>query len=290
MRLSVIQMCPGADKAANLAQADSLIDACVAADRPAMIALPEIWTCLGGDRAGKFAAAETLPPPGANQPGGPAYEFLRGVARRHRIHVHGGSIGETDPAAGDRICNTSLVFDPDGVEIARYRKIHLFDITTPDGQGYRESSTYAPGAAMVTCQVGAFRLGLAICYDLRFAELFLALRRAGADLIVLPAAFTVQTGRDHWEPLLRARAIETQCWFAAAATVGAHTDIGRGGASERHTYGHSLIADPWGHVVARASDGIGWASARLDPAMTARIRRDMPVLEHRRLDTFMAGA
>jgi nitrilase len=284
MRLGVIQMSPGADKAANLAQAERLIDSCLAADRPGLVALPEMWTCLGGDRAGKFAAAEQLPPPGSGQAGGPAYEFLRGLARRHGIYVHGGSIGETDPeGAADRICNTTLVFDPDGAELARYRKLHLFDITTPDGQGYKESSTYAPGARVVTCRVGAFTLGLAICYDLRFAELFLALRQAGADLIVLPAAFTVQTGRDHWEPLLRARAIETQCWLAAAATVGAHTDIGRAGPSERHTYGHSLIADPWGHIVARASDGPGWTSARLDPALTARIRRDMPVLQHRRL-------
>jgi nitrilase len=283
MRLAVVQMSPGADKPANLAQAEQLIDACVAADRPGMIALPEMWTCLGGDRAGKFAAAEPLPPPGSNQPGGPAYEFLRNVARRHAIHVHGGSIGETDPAAADRICNTTLVFDPTGAELARYRKIHLFDITTPDGQGYKESSTYASGTQVVTCPVGAFTLGLAICYDLRFAELFLALRQAGADLIVLPAAFTVQTGRDHWEPLLRARAIETQCWLAAAATVGAHTELGRAGASERHTYGHSLIADPWGHIVARASDGPGWTSARLDEGITARIRRDMPVLAHRRV-------
>ncbi len=123
-------------------------------------------------------------------------------------------------------------------------------------------------------------MGCAICYDLRFPELFLALRRAGAELIFLPAAFTLQTGKDHWEALLRARAIETQCWFAAPAAWGRHLD---GGGEPRFTYGHSLVCDPWGHVVAKVSDGIGWATARIDPAVTARVRRDMPVLEHRRL-------
>jgi predicted amidohydrolase len=291
MRLSVIQMNPGADKSANLHQAAALIADCAAADRPELVALPEMWTCLGGERATKFAAAELLPPPGSNAPGGPAYQFLRDTARTLGLHIHGGSIGERAPdGPDDRIYNTTIVFDPNGTELARYRKIHLFDITTPDGQGYRESATYAPGDSIVTCQVGDLTLGLTICYDLRFPELFLALRRAGAELIVLPAAFTVQTGRDHWEPLLRARAIETQCWIAAAATAGNHVEIGRAGASPRQTYGHSLICDPWGHVVTRASDGPGWASARLDPAFTARVRRDMPVLGHRRVDQILARA
>jgi predicted amidohydrolase len=284
-------MNPGADKPANMQQAESLIRDCAATDRPDLVALPEMWTCLGGERTTKFAAAEALPAPGSNLPGGPAYEFLRGIARKLRVHVHGGSIGELAPdGPPDRIYNTTILFDPNGVELARYRKIHLFDITTPDGQGYRESATYGPGDSVVTCRVGDLTLGLAICYDLRFAELFLALRRAGADLIMLPAAFTAQTGRDHWEPLLRARAIETQCWIAAAATTGTHVELGRAGPSPRQTYGHSLICDPWGHVVARASDGPGWASARLDPALTARIRRDMPVLEHRRVDQILERA
>jgi nitrilase len=129
----------------------------------------------------------------------------------------------------------------------------------------------------VTYRVGEATVGCAICYDVRFPELFLALRRRGADLIFLPAAFTLQTGKDHWEVLIRARAIETQCWMAAPATWGTHQER----AGPRQTYGHSLIVDPWGHVVARASDGTGWAAARIDPQLTARVRRDMPVLEHR---------
>lgn len=277
MRVSVVQMNPGHDKAANIAQATRLIDSAISSDHADIVGLPEVWTCLGGDRAAKFDQAESLPPTGSNEPGGPAYEFLRGVAREKRIHVHGGSIGEK---AGERLFNTTVVFNPDGLEIGRYRKIHLFDITTPDGTGYRESATFGAGSQVITCEVQGIRIGLAICYDLRFAELFLALRRAGAEMIFLPAAFTRETGRDHWEVLLRARAIEAQSWFAAPACWGAHID---GSGAQRWSYGHSLLCDPWGQVVARASDGIGWATARIDPTLTARVRRDMPVLEHRRL-------
>ena len=279
MRVTVVQMSPGSDKAANIEQARGLIGPAVAADRPDMVCLPEVWTCLGGDRASKMAQAETLPEtlskPGAA--GGPAYDFLRDAARTHGITVHGGSMVELFEG---RLYNTTVVFDPAGVELARYRKIHLFDIRTPDGVVYGESETFAAGERIVTYDVGGIRVGCAICYDIRFPELFLALRRAGAELIFLPSAFTVQTGRDHWETLVRARAIETQCWFAASATFGEHADA-RG--KPRFTFGHSLVCDPWGHVLAQVSDGIGWATARIDPALTARVRRDMPVLDHRKL-------
>jgi predicted amidohydrolase len=277
MRVSVVQMNPGHEKAANIAAAGALIDAAVAADRPDLVSLPEMWTCLGGRRReDKLAQAEHLPPPGSNEAGGPAYEFLRATAREKRIHVHGGSIAES---AGEKLFNTTVVFDPSGSEIARYRKIHLFDVTAPDGTGFRESNTYGSGAEIVTFTANGTKVGCAICYDVRFPEMFLALRRAGAGLIMLPSAFTLQTGKDHWEVLIRARAIESQCWFAAAADWGRHFERGE----PRFSYGHSLICDPWGHVVARASDGTGWATARIDPALTARVRRDMPVLEHRRL-------
>lgn len=281
MRVTVIQMTPGSDKDANIAQATRLAEAAIESDRPDLIALPEIWTCLGGDRAGKFQAAEILPLPGANTPPGPAYGFLQGLARRHRITVHGGSVGELPAEGADRLFNTTLVFGPDGAEQARYRKIHLFDIDGRDGRSYRESATYGRGESVVTFQAGSdasITAGCAICYDLRFPELFLALRRAGAELIVLPAAFTRETGRDHWEPLLRARAIETQSWVAAPATFGPHTD---GQGATRFTFGRSMIVDPWGQVVAQVSDGGGWATARIDPDLTARVRADMPVLTHR---------
>jgi deaminated glutathione amidase len=277
MRVSVVQMNAGSDKSQNIAQAARLLDAAIEADRPAIVALPEMWTCLGGDRGTKFREAEALPPPGANIAGGPAYEFLRGVARDKRIHVHGGSLGER---SGERLFNTTVVFDPTGTEIARYRKIHLFDILAPDGTGYRESATFGGGTEVVTFEADGVRVGCAICYDVRFPELFLKLRQAGAELIFLPSAFTLLTGKDHWEVLVRARAIETQCWIAAPATWGRHTD---GSGEARHTYGHSLVADPWGHVVAKVSDGIGWTTARIDRAVTEKVRRDMPVLEHRKL-------
>jgi len=276
MRVAVIQMSPNAEKDQNIAQARGLIETLVAEQKIDLIALPEIWTCLGGTRAQKFAQAEALPDAGGQ--GGPAYEFLRGIAMKHNIHVHGGSIGEL---VGGKLYNTSLVFSPAGEELARYRKIHLFDITTPDGQGYKESATYGAGDEVVTCMIGETRIGLAICYDLRFPELFLALRRAGAELIILPAAFTLQTGKDHWEVLLRARAIETQCYLAAPGCTGSHHEGVSG--ETRYTYGHSLIADPWGHVVAKVSDGPGWAAASLDKAYMARLRANMPVLEHRKL-------
>jgi nitrilase len=278
MRVGVMQMSPGHDKARNIEQASGLLDAAIAAERPSLVVLPEMWSCLGGDHETKFAEAEDLPQPGSDAAGGPAYEFLRTVARNGGLYVHGGSIGER---AGDRLFNTTVVFDPNGREIARYRKMHLFDIVTPDGTGYRESATFAAGDAVVTYEADGLRVGCAICYDLRFPELFLALRRAGAELIIVPAAFTLQTGKDHWEVLLRARAIETQCWVAASATWGRHS-AGSSGES-RFTFGQSLVADPWGQVTTRVSDGIGWATTRIDPALNARVRRDMPVLEHRKL-------
>ncbi len=278
MRVSVMQMCPGADKAANIAQGAQLM-AEAAAERPDFVSLPEMWSCLGGNRDTKFAQAEILPGFGSGASGGPAYEFLRASAIRLGCIVHGGSICERgDAAEAGRLFNTTLVFNAEGREIARYRKIHLFDITTPDGTGYRESATYGGGSEIVTFEAAGLTAGCAICYDVRFPELFLSLRQRGADLIFLPAAFTVPTGEAHWHVLIRARAIESQSWIAAAATVGEHHDA-KGEA--RATYGHSLICDPWGRIVAERADGIGIVSAVIDPTMTAKIRRDMPVLEHR---------
>jgi deaminated glutathione amidase len=275
VRVTVVQMNSGHDKAANIAQARGLIENAIAADHPRILALPEIWTCLGGDYQTKLDQGEALPPAGSNEKGGDAYEFLRNVARDNQIYVHGGSIGERAEA---KLFNTTIVFDPHGKEIARYRKIHLFDVTTPDGTGYRETAEYGGGTSLVTYQADGVRIGCAICYDIRFPEMFLALRRANVELIFLPAAFTLQTGKDHWEILIRARAIETQSWIAAPGTWGRNVD---GNGEPRFTYGHSLICDPWGQVVAKVSDGIGWATARIDRHITERVRRDMPVLDHR---------
>ena len=272
MRVSVIQMNQGSDKAANLEQARRLIEAAIEADRPGLVSLPETSTNLGGGRESRRAAAEVLPAPGAE--GGPAYEMLRGLARRHGITVHGGSIIED---GGEKLFNTTVVFGPDGTEIARYRKIHLFDITAPDGTGYRESALYGAGQDLALFEAGGIRFGCTICYDMRFPELYVALREMGAEAILVPSNFTLQTGKDHWEALLRARAIDTQCWIVAAASYGTYEERG----ATRSVYGHSLVADPWGHVVAKCSDGVGWATARIDPAVTARVRAGMPLPEHR---------
>ncbi len=275
MRASVIQFEAGAGKAANIATAAALIQAAVAADQPSLISLPEMWTCLGGDRAAKHAAGEVLPAPGES--GGEAYRFLQDTARRHGLIVHGGSIGELD---GGTLFNTSLVFGPDGAELGRYRKIHLFDITTPSGEGYRESRLFGAGSEVVVADAGGIRLGLSICYDLRFPELYLALRRRGAAVIFVPSAFTAETGRDHWDVLLRARAVETQSWIIAAATTGRHADAqGR----PRETWGHSMIIDPWGTPRAVLGAAPGFATADIDFQQVERVRDAMPVLQHRRL-------
>lgn len=269
MKVSLIQMNSVSDKAANLAQAAHLIDLAVAQERPDWVSLPECFDFLGAGRREKFSAAEILP-------GGPAYSLMQALARKHRIFIHAGSILEKVEGQ-ERIHNTTLVFDRDGREIARYRKIHMFDITAPDGAQYRESAAFAPGDAVVTYEAEGMIFGCAICYDLRFPGLFQALADKGAQAIALPAAFTLQTGKDHWEVLCRARAIETETYFLAAAQTGAHV----AGNETRQTYGHSLVVDPWGHVVAKASDGPGVVSARLDKGLVDKVRAQIPVARHR---------
>jgi nitrilase len=270
MKVALIQMNSQGDKAANLAQARRLIELAVAEERPDFVALPEMWTLLSEDDLEKRAAAEPVP-------GGEGYAMLQELAAKHRIVLHGGSIIERDPGErnGEGIYNTTVVFDRDGRELARYRKLHLFDIVTPDGKEYRESATFTRGARTVCYDALGTRIGCSICYDLRFGELYLQLAKDGAKVILVPAAFTLQTGRDHWEVLLRARAIETQTYVLAPAQWGRYA----GGA--RVTYGHSLIADPWGHVIAKAQDKVGYIAARLDLEEVERVRARMPCAEHR---------
>jgi deaminated glutathione amidase len=270
MKVSLIQMNSISDKGANLATAEALIEQAVREEKPDWVLLPEFFDWAGGRKSDKLANAETFP-------GGPAYSLAQRLARTHGIFVHAGSImekieGET------RIHNSSVVFNRHGEEIARYRKIHLFDVTTPGGQAYKESETVKPGDAVVTYDCEGVTIGCSICYDLRFPDLFQALAEKGAEMIALPAAFTLQTGKDHWEVLLRARAIETEAYVCASAQTG-HFTVGN---EQRFTYGHSLVADPWGHVVAKASDGPGIVSARIDPARVKQVRAMIPVAEHKR--------
>lgn len=269
MKISLIQMNSRADKAANIEQAIGLIERAVADERPDWVALPECFDFLGGQRADKLAAAEIAGD-------GPASSALRGLAKKHGIFIHAGSILEKI-AGEERIHNTTLVFDRQGSEIARYRKIHMFDITAPDGTQYRESASFKPGEAVATYDCEGVTIGCSICYDLRFPYLFAALVDKGATMIALPSAFTPQTGKDHWEVLCRARAIETETYFCAPAQWGHHMV----GNETRATYGHSLIVDPWGHVVAKASDGVGIVAARIEPKLVEKVRAQIPVAQHK---------
>ncbi|GBR13336.1 carbon-nitrogen hydrolase family protein [Gluconobacter frateurii] len=279
MRVALIQMAPSADRSANILQAQRLVSEAVKAEKPDLVVLPEIWSCLGGAVAIKQASAELLPAPGDT--GGVLYEALRAMAREHNIWVHGGSIGELcGPDTGGKLANTSLVFNPRGEECGRYRKIHLFDVVTPNGDGYRESDNYVPGETIEVVDIDDVPTGLAICYDLRFAELFLALRAANVEMIILPAAFTQQTGEAHWDILVRARAIEAQAWVIACGTTGWHVD---GQGNQRQTYGHSMIVSPWGEVVLQLGSEEGWGVADLDMDEVRQVRQRMPVQANRRL-------
>ena len=269
MKVSLIQMNSINDKAANIAAARALIERAVAEEAPDWVLLPEQFDWAGGVKGDKARNAETLPD-------GPAYAMARELAAKHGIFLHAGSFMERIEG-DDRIHNTSVVFNRQGEEIARYRKIHLFDVTTPDGLSYRESATVKAGDLVVTYDCEGVTVGCTICYDLRFPGLFQALADRGAEMIAVPSAFTQQTGKDHWEVLLRARAIETQTYVCASAQTGTFTVNNE----TRATYGHSLVADPWGHVVAKASDGVGIVTTRLDMAQVERVRRMIPVAQHK---------
>jgi len=269
MKVSLVQMNSINDKAANIAAAQGLIERAVAEEKPDWILLPEQFDWAGGQKGDKAKNAEVLP-------GGPAYSMAQEMARKHCVFIHAGSIMEK--IEGDeRIHNTSVVFNREGKEIARYRKIHLFDVTTPDSASYKESATVKAGDLVVAYDCEGVTVGCTICYDLRFPGLFQALAEKGAEMIALPAAFTQQTGKDHWEVLLRARAIETETYVCASAQTGTFTVNNE----TRATYGHSLVADPWGLVVAKASDGVGVVSTRLDMAQVKRARQMIPVAEHK---------
>jgi deaminated glutathione amidase len=269
MKISLIQMNSRHSKEANIATAVGLIERAVKEEQPDWVCLPECFDFLGGSRSEKQGAAEILGE-------GPAYRAMQRLARIHGIFIHAGSILERIPGE-DLIGNTTVVFGRDGGEIARYRKIHMFDITAPDGTQYTESAAFKPGDRLATYDCEGLKVGCAICYDLRFPDLFQALAERGAEMIALPAAFTMLTGKDHWEVLCRARAIETEAYFCAPAQTGTH----QVGTDVRATYGHSLVVDPWGHVIARASDGIGIVSTRIDPGLVGKVRAQIPVAHHK---------
>ncbi len=270
MKISLIQMNSQPDRKANLRQAQALMLKAIKEEVPDLIVLPEHFDWSGGTAAEKLAAADFMP-------GGAAYRMAQEFACRHGLWLHAGSMLERVPGE-ERIYNTTVVFDPEGREVGRYRKIHLFDIVAPDGKAYRESTTVAPGHDLFVYEAGGFRIGAAICYDLRFSRLFDQLAENKVDLVILPAAFTMQTGKDHWEVLCRARAIEFQVYFAACGQWGSYLAAG---GETRQCFGNSLVCDPWGQVIARASDGTGVATARLDSQRIDDVRRLIPMARHR---------
>jgi deaminated glutathione amidase len=266
MKIGLAQLNSRQDKAANLTAAGQAVDK-LARQGVDLVLLPEVFNFHGLDDS-VAEAAETIP--------GPTTEWAGDQARRHGIFLHCGSFAER---RGDKVYNTSVVFDRNGAEVARYSKIHLFDATTPDGLEYRESAAYCPGNEVVVCDCEGVTLGLAICYDLRFPELFHALVDRGAHVFLLPAAFTIPTGISHWEPCLRARAIENGCYIAGCGQWGWY-------AQDRENYGHSMVVDPWGTVMAQCRESIDTLSVELDMEYLNAVRLQLPVHRHRRRDLF----
>jgi predicted amidohydrolase len=268
LRVAAVQLNSSADSAANLAAADRLTRA-AAADGARLIVLPEKWTAIGSDEQ-LHAAAETLE--------GPAIGWARALARELEVDVIAGSIVER-VAAQEKLANTSVHIDPTGEIRAVYRKIHMFDVEVA-GRTYRESDVEEPGEEIVLSETAdGVELGLSICYDLRFPELYRILAVRGARVIVVPAAFTLATTRDHWEPLLRARAIENQAFVIAANQFGEHPGGYRSG-------GRSMIVDPWGIVIAQAPDGEGHIVAELDLERQQEVRARLPALANRRAEAY----
>jgi nitrilase len=266
MKVAAIQMTSGPEVAANLEQARALLEQ--AASRGARLAaLPENFSFMGLKDADKRAVAE---PEGA----GPVQEFLAATARRLHLWIIGGTVPLVSGADG-RVAAASLVYDDDGKRVARYDKIHLFDVDIPGRtESYRESAHVAPGSQAALLDTPAGRLGLSVCYDVRFPELYRHLSAGGAQLFAVPSAFTSPTGRAHWETLLRARAIENLCYVVAPAQSGFHP-------SGRETYGDSMIVDYWGRILQRVPRGRGCAVGDIDLAAQASVRESFPALGHR---------
>ena len=268
MIVAALQMTSGAEVGANLATAARLAESAVARGARVLV-LPENFAFMGLRDADKLAVAEA-------DGHGPIQDALAGLARRLGAWIVGGTL-PIATAEGARVAAACLVFDAAGERVARYDKIHLFDVDVPGrDERYRESAFVAPGAAPVVLDTPAGRLGLAVCYDMRFPELFRAMTAQGAEWFVVPSAFTVPTGRAHWETLLRARAIENLAFVVAAAQWGRHQN-------GRETWGDSLLIDHWGAVLARLPEGEGVVCADLDLAAQQEARTRFPAIAHRRL-------
>jgi predicted amidohydrolase len=263
--LAAVQMTSTDDRARNLDAALRLVEE-AAGMGARLVGLPENFTYMGPEE-GRLAGAETLE--------GLTLSAVREVARRRRVFVLAGSISERidDPR---RTANTSVLVADDGALLAVYRKIHLFDVSIPDGTRYAESEGVRAGSEVVVAPCALGRVGMSVCYDLRFPELYRQLSALGAEILTVPSAFTLYTGKDHWEVLVRARAVENLCYVLAPAQVGKH-------GARRETFGNAMIVDPWGAVLARCADGEGVCVAPFRRERLERVRRELPALKHRRL-------
>jgi len=264
--VAAVQLSTQDDLTHNLSEARAMIRQ--AARRGArLVVLPENLAFMGSEREKRSLASPLAP-------GFPIFESLSMAASDTDTWVIAGGVPESSDVP-QRPYNTCAVFSPDGTLVASYRKIHLFDVDLPDGTRFAETESCARGSEVVCVDVDGFRVGLSICYDLRFPELYRQLVDRGAQVVVVPSAFTVTTGKDHWHPLLRARAIENQVYVAAPAQCGKHP--------KRTTYGKTVIVDPWGTVVAQCSDGVGLCMHTLDLGYLRQVRESLPALRHRRL-------
>jgi predicted amidohydrolase len=267
-RVAAIQMTSTQKVADNLKKAAQLIQSATA-DGAKLIILPEMFSLMGATEAEKLAIGEPLG-------NGKVQDFLADQAAKHGIWLVGGTTPLLHPTK-KKLLAASCIYDAAGIQIACYNKLHLFDATIQGSKTvYQESSITAPGNSIVIVDTPIGRLGVGVCYDIRFPELFRVLFTKGAEIIAIPAAFTVQTGEAHWEVLLRARAIENFCYVVGACQSGIHP----GG---RQTYGHSMIADPWGMVIAYLPEGEGFITADIDREKIAMLRKNMPTLSHCRI-------
>ena len=266
-KAAVVQLDSQHDKRENLKTACRFIDE-AAAEGVKLVSFPEFMN-LCGDNEGKDGGAESIP--------GYTTEILMAKAREHGIYIHSGSLCEEIPGGG-RAYNTSVIIDPEGTIISQYRKLHTFDAALPDGTVFQESAQIQPGGDIVTVDTALGKLGMSICYDIRFPELYRLMALEGAQVIFTPACFTLPTGKDHWEPILRTRAIENGCYIVAAGQIGK---------KDRFTaYGNSMVVDPWGTVIARAKEQVGFVCAEIDLDYLDSVREKNPALRNRRPDIY----
>ncbi len=261
---AAIQMTSLPNLEKNLVQAEELIELAVRQGAE-LVTLPENFSFLGQE-VEKIASGGAI--------ASASEKFLKTMAQRFQVTILGG--GFPVPVDNTRVYNTALLIGPNGQELARYQKVHLFDVNLPDGNTYQESSTVMAGTQLPTVYPSAElgNLGLSICYDVRFPELYRHLAYKGADILFVPAAFTAYTGKDHWQVLLQARAIENTCYVIAPAQTGQHYAL-------RHSHGHAVIIDPWGVIIADAGEKPGVALAQINPLRLEQVRRQMPSLQHR---------